>query len=107
MHSGYRTEKTNKLLRRLGYHTARNSYHPAGRTVDFSLPSIPTRYITNYANWLKLAASDIINKGLPTLTRERIGSGLDNEGDSSHKKKKVIWELDITPEIKKLFSDMD
>lgn len=39
--SGYRSPKTNKMLRRRGRKVARNSQHTRGKALDFFLPDVP------------------------------------------------------------------
>ena len=52
--SGYRSRKTNNLLRRLGYGAAEDSLHISARANDFSLPGIPVWQVAEYARWLEV-----------------------------------------------------
>lgn len=52
--SGYRSVKTNELLRRQGYRAAADSLHISARANDFSLPGIPVWQVAEYANWLEV-----------------------------------------------------
>jgi len=38
--SGYRTHKTNEMLRRNSAAVAKNSFHKIGRAIDFRLPNV-------------------------------------------------------------------
>lgn len=51
--SGYRTEKTNRMLRRSTSGVAKNSYHIKGKAADIRLDGIKTRYLCNQAMKLK------------------------------------------------------
>ncbi len=51
--SGYRTKKTNKLLRGRSNGVAKNSFHQKGKAIDFRLPDVPTKQIRNVAIHLK------------------------------------------------------
>jgi uncharacterized protein YcbK (DUF882 family) len=46
---GYRSPKTNALLRRIGRKVAQRSQHMAGKAIDFYFPDIPTVKIRNSA----------------------------------------------------------
>jgi len=52
--SGYRSRKTNNLLRRQGYGAAEDSLHISARANDFSLPGIPVAAVAQYADWLEV-----------------------------------------------------
>ncbi|PTX52491.1 uncharacterized protein YcbK (DUF882 family) [Gemmobacter caeni] len=52
--SGYRSRKTNDLLRRLGYGAAEDSLHISARANDFSLPGVPMWQVAEYARWLEV-----------------------------------------------------
>lgn len=52
--SGFRSKKTNDMLRRQGYAASRNSKHLTAEAVDFSLPGIPVEDIYAYAKWLQI-----------------------------------------------------
>jgi uncharacterized protein YcbK (DUF882 family) len=43
--SGYRTQKTNDMLRRQSRQVAQNSLHIQGKAIDFSLPEVPIRVL--------------------------------------------------------------
>lgn len=47
--SGYRSRKTNDLLRRMGKKAARNSLHMQARAIDFSLPDVPMKTLSRVA----------------------------------------------------------
>jgi uncharacterized protein YcbK (DUF882 family) len=51
--SGYRSVKTNELLRKKGRCAARNSFHLHGRAVDITLPSMPLSDLEKTAARLK------------------------------------------------------
>lgn len=46
---GYRTERTNALLRRRGRGVAKRSYHLKGQAVDLRLPGVRLRQLRSYA----------------------------------------------------------
>ena len=50
---GYRSRKTNDMLRRAGLDAVRNSLHVRARAVDFALPGIPAGSVSRYAPWLE------------------------------------------------------
>lgn len=52
--SGYRTRKTNDLLRRQGYGAAEDSLHIQARASDITLPGIPVADVAKYAEWLEV-----------------------------------------------------
>jgi len=52
--SGYRSEKTNDLLRRRGFNAARESFHLRARAVDFTMENVNTTALANYAEWLEI-----------------------------------------------------
>jgi uncharacterized protein YcbK (DUF882 family) len=52
--SGYRTEKTNEMLRRLGYRAAPESFHLKGRATDLSIPGASVPKIAEVAQLLAL-----------------------------------------------------
>lgn len=47
--SGFRTKKTNNMLRGRSSGVARNSYHRKGKAIDFRLPAVPTKQVRNVA----------------------------------------------------------
>lgn len=47
--SGYRSQKTNELLRSMGKKAARNSLHMQARAIDFSLPGVPMKTLSRVA----------------------------------------------------------
>ena len=47
--SGYRTNKTNEFLRQRSNLVARNSFHISGKAIDFRLPSLNLRKVTEKA----------------------------------------------------------
>lgn len=52
--SGYRTQKTNDMLRKKGLGAARNSFHLQARAVDFVIPGVPVAQVAKYMNWLQV-----------------------------------------------------
>ena len=48
--SGYRTAKTNSLLKG----AAENSFHMKARAVDLFIPDVPVRLVADYAEWLQV-----------------------------------------------------
>ena len=52
--SGFRSRKTNDLLRRMGRDAARDSLHIRARAVDFSVPGMPVELVSHYARWLEM-----------------------------------------------------
>lgn len=52
--SGYRSPKTNEMLRRKTEGVARNSYHTKGRAVDIRMPGVDTRKLQLAAEKLRL-----------------------------------------------------
>ena len=52
--SGYRSRKTNDLLRRMGRGAAKDSFHISARASDFSLPGVPVADVATYAEWLEV-----------------------------------------------------
>jgi uncharacterized protein YcbK (DUF882 family) len=52
--SGYRSRKTNDMLRRNGGGAARNSFHIRAKAIDFSLPGVPVKPVSEYAQWLEM-----------------------------------------------------
>ena len=55
--SGYRSRKTNELLRSEGVGAAVNSFHLTGRAVDFVLPGAPVEDVAKYAEWLEIGGT--------------------------------------------------
>ena len=47
--SGFRTKKTNNMLRGRSSGVAKNSYHQKGQAIDFRLPAVPTKQVRNVA----------------------------------------------------------
>ena len=52
--SGYRTKKTNNLLRRTGHNAAKNSFHIKGKAMDIALPSVSETKVASVARSLHL-----------------------------------------------------
>jgi len=52
--SGYRTAKTNRMLRAKSKGVAKNSYHPKGQAIDFRIPGVSTDQIRNVATHLQI-----------------------------------------------------
>lgn len=55
--SGFRTDKTNDLLRRLGYGAARESFHLKARAVDFSLWGVDLSNVSRLVRWLEVGGT--------------------------------------------------
>ena len=51
--SGFRSKKTNDMLRRNGGGAAKFSLHIKAKAVDFSFPGIPVKHVSTYAKWLE------------------------------------------------------
>lgn len=45
VHSGFRTQQTNELLKRRGEKPAKNSMHLYGKACDFSIPGVPVKQL--------------------------------------------------------------
>ena len=52
--SGYRSRKTNDLLRAQGHNAARDSLHIQARANDFRLQGVPIEAVAQYAEWLQV-----------------------------------------------------
>lgn len=52
--SGYRTRKTNEMLRRMGLKAASNSYHLKAQASDIRLEGVPMEELADYAEWLEV-----------------------------------------------------
>lgn len=52
--SGYRSRKTNNMLRKNSGGVASNSLHIKAMAIDFSLPGVPVKPVSKYAQWLEL-----------------------------------------------------
>lgn len=52
--SGFRTRKTNNLLRKRGKGAAYNSFHLRARAADITIPGIPVKVVAKYAQWLEV-----------------------------------------------------
>ncbi len=51
--SGYRTPKTNAMLRRISEGVARNSYHMYGQAIDIRMPGVSTKQLASVARGLR------------------------------------------------------
>jgi uncharacterized protein YcbK (DUF882 family) len=51
--SGYRSPKTNSMLRRTSSGVAKNSYHMKGRAIDLRIPSYSTKKLRDIAQQMK------------------------------------------------------
>ena len=51
--SGFRTTKTNNMLRGRSSGVAKNSYHRKGQAIDFRLPAVSTKHVRNVAMHLQ------------------------------------------------------
>lgn len=52
--SGYRSPKTNKMLRAQGRRVAKNSYHLRGQAIDIRLPGVPLKSLHSAAKALNV-----------------------------------------------------
>ena len=52
--SGYRSERTNRMLRERGVNAARNSLHIIGKAADITLEGVSIEHLANYARWLQV-----------------------------------------------------
>jgi uncharacterized protein YcbK (DUF882 family) len=52
--SGYRTKRTNNMLRSKGAGAASNSYHTRRRAADIRLEGVPMEQVADYAEWLQV-----------------------------------------------------
>lgn len=57
VNSGYRTKKTNEVLRRQGYTVADNSYHLKAKAADITMPGASVADIAQYAKWLEIGGT--------------------------------------------------
>ena len=55
--SGFRTQKTNKMLRSRGIGAARNSLHLEAKATDFHMEGIPTQVLGKFASWLEIGGT--------------------------------------------------
>lgn len=59
IHSGYRSQKTNLLLREKGYNAAPNSQHLKAKAVDFSMQGADLRGVARATEALKLGGTGL------------------------------------------------
>lgn len=52
--SGYRTKRTNNMLRSQGKGAASNSYHTRRRAADIRVEGVPMEQVADYAEWLQV-----------------------------------------------------
>ncbi|EYD78082.1 hypothetical protein Rumeso_00318 [Rubellimicrobium mesophilum DSM 19309] len=52
--SGYRTKRTNNMLRQQGKGAASNSFHTHRRAADIRLDGVPMEQVADYAEWLQI-----------------------------------------------------
>jgi uncharacterized protein YcbK (DUF882 family) len=52
--SGFRTKRTNNMLRSKGAGAASNSYHTRRRAADIRLDGVPMEQVADYAEWLQV-----------------------------------------------------
>ena len=52
--SGFRTKRTNNMLRSQGKGAASNSYHTRRRAADIRLDGVPMEQVADYAEWLQI-----------------------------------------------------
>ena len=55
--SGYRSRKTNDMLRSQGHRTAYNSFHMKGRAADFRLPGAKIEDTARFVEWLQVGGT--------------------------------------------------
>ena len=60
--SGYRTKRTNEMLRRTGHQAAKHSLHIKGQAIDITLQDISVRKIASIARGLKMGGVGEYNK---------------------------------------------
>ena len=53
LYSGYRSRKYNRILRKQGYRTAKNSFHLQGRAADVRLEGVSLRELEKKAEYLQ------------------------------------------------------
>jgi len=53
LHSGYRTERTQDILKKLGYKPAKRSLHLKGKAIDFNIAGVSSKKIYEFAKKLK------------------------------------------------------
>jgi len=59
IHSGYRTDATNRLLREMGYNPAVNSQHLKAKAVDFSIAGADLRSVAKAVKALQLGGTGL------------------------------------------------
>lgn len=69
IHSGFRTEATNNLLREKGYGAAPNSQHLLAKAVDFSIPGVDLKQVARAAWNLKLGGIGLYDSFVHVDTR--------------------------------------
>lgn len=52
--SGYRTQRTNRLLRERGIGAAANSLHLSGKAADITMEGVKIDHLADYAAWLEV-----------------------------------------------------
>ncbi|MFG6082238.1 YcbK family protein [Paracoccus litorisediminis] len=57
VNSGFRTKKTNSLLRGMGYGVADNSFHLKAKAADITMPGASVADIATYAKWLEIGGT--------------------------------------------------
>lgn len=57
VNSGYRSRKTNDLLRAEGYGAAVNSFHTRARAIDFVVKGGDVANVAEYAQWLQIGGT--------------------------------------------------
>lgn len=70
IHSGFRTEATNTLLREKGYGAAPNSQHLNAKAVDFSIPGVDLKQVARAAWNLKLGGIGLYETFVHIDTRD-------------------------------------
>lgn len=71
IHSGFRTEATNNLLRERGYGAAPNSQHLNAKAVDFSIKGVDLKQVARAAWNLKLGGVGLYDSFVHVDTREQ------------------------------------
>ena len=62
IHSGFRTRRTNDMLRRTGHGAARNSLHIEAKAIDLRMEGIDPKAIAGYARWLQVGGVGLYPK---------------------------------------------
>lgn len=71
INSGFRTEKTNELLRRLGYGAAPESFHLKAQATDFTIAGATPMQIAQVAQLFRLGGLGIYEPGRKIISKSR------------------------------------